>query len=176
MKIPASDRGRRPRLAADTPRLPRLPRLAGLALVVFGIGGGAVRAAEERAPGSLCIAPFHVEVPAPGEPPNADPILSRTTWPPSAKSVFEFRIDGRPAVTARNHEMVAVTGLPLDRKIKVEVRLDGKPFETFRLELGKRPGNRVCLWLYEGYWHWIDNGWHAELGCRCGDEGGGVRE
>lgn len=149
--------------------------LAGLVLAGAGGVTGVARAEEERLSGSLCIAPFHVEARAPGEPPNADPILSQTTWPPSAQSVFEFRIDGRPPIAVRNHEQIAVTGLAIDREVKVEVRLDGKPFESFRLELAEKPGHRICLWLYEGYWHWIDNGWEPKLGCRCGEEEGGDR-
>lgn len=172
MRTLSANRGCR---RASTTRRPPFAWLAGLAFVHCLFAAGVVRAEDERQSGSLCIAAFHIEERALGEPPNADPILSSTTWPPSAKSVFEFRIDGRPAVTVRNHEMVAVAGLATDRKVKVEVRLDGKPFETFRLELGKKPGTRICLWLYEGYWHWIDNGWNAELGCRCGEVGEGAQ-
>ena len=124
--------------------------------------------AAEPSTGAICLAPFHVATPAPGERTGSDPILSQTTWPPQHDSAFEFRVDRRPPIALRNHEMVAVTDLPLDHKVKVVVRLDGKPFEAFALDLGAAPDHRICLWLYPGYWHWIDNGWGPELGCKCG--------
>jgi hypothetical protein len=119
-------------------------------------------------PGVICIAPFHVEEPEPGRPPlAAGPNMSQTTWGPGADSVFTFRIDKRPRVAVRNHEMLLISGLPVDRKVKVEVRLDDKPFEAFSLNLGGKPEQRVCLWLYGGYWHWVDIGWDAVRGCKC---------
>ncbi|HYH47618.1 MAG TPA: hypothetical protein VEG34_18195, partial [Thermoanaerobaculia bacterium] len=59
------------------------------------------------------------------------------------------------------------SGLPVDRKVKVEVRLDDKPFEAFWLNLGEDAEWRSCLWLRPGYWHWIDIGWDAVRGCKC---------
>jgi hypothetical protein len=63
--------------------------------------------------------------------------------------------------------MAWIKGLPTDRKILVEVRQDGQPTESFRLDLRKEEKNRVCLWLYTGYWHWVNTGWDAAHGCRC---------
>jgi hypothetical protein len=144
-------------------------RLAGLAVVACLAGSGRAVAAEPTR-GTICIAPFHVATPESGEPTASGPILSQTTWPPQADSAFAFRIDQRPSISLRNHEMVAVTDLPTDRKVKVVVRLDGQPFEAFSLDLGAATEHRICLWLYPGYWHWIDNGWSPELGCKCGTE------
>ncbi len=63
--------------------------------------------------------------------------------------------------------MAAVRDLPTARRARVRVTLDGRPFETFSLDLGKTTDHRICLWLYPGYWHWIDNGWTEALGCKC---------
>jgi hypothetical protein len=136
------------------------------ALPALAVASGPAAAADLS--GALCIAPFHVEEPKPGEPPLiSGPNMSQTTWGPAARSVFTFRIDKRPRVAVRNHEMMLISGLPTDRKVKVEVRLDDRPFETFRLNLGDAREHRICLWLYPGYWHWIDQGWNPKLGCKC---------
>jgi hypothetical protein len=97
--------------------------------------------------------------------------MSQTTWAPSWDSTFTFRVDKRHETKVRNREMGRITGLPIDRKILVEVRLDGKPFEAFRLDLAQEQDQRVCLWLYPGYWHWVDMGWDTRKGCRCGEGG-----
>jgi len=49
----------------------------------------------------------------------------------------------------------------------VRVKLDERPFESFSINLRREPNQRVCLWLYPGYWHWINTGWNAKLGCTC---------
>ena len=138
-------------------------------LLLFGMAGPvAVNAQESGGPGTgvICIAPFKVEVPSPGMPPIVEPIMS-TTRPPSATSKFTFRIDKKLKATVGNGEMVLIKGVPTDRKVLVEVRLDDEPFESFRLDLRKESGKRACLWLYGGYWHWINLGWDPKLGCRC---------
>jgi hypothetical protein len=142
-------------------------RHVGLAIVALLLGSHRLHAAEP-ATGPICLAPFHVPTPAAGKPTASDPIMSQTTWPPQADSAFEFRIDQRPSISLHNHEMLAVADLPIDRRVKVVVRLDGRPFEAFSLDLGAATDHRICLWLYPGYWHWIDNGWSPELGCKCG--------
>lgn len=96
-----------------------------------------------------------------------EPPMDPPTWPPSWDSKFTFRIDKKLRATVANGEMFLITGVPADRKVLVEIRLDGRPFEAFRLDLRKEPEKRICLWLYEGYWHWVNTGWDAEKGCRC---------
>jgi hypothetical protein len=112
---------------------------------------------------SICIAPFHV--PVGGD--ALEPIMSQTTWPPSEDSRFEFRIHGTRRATVTNGEMASISGLPTDRRIRVTVSLDGRPFESLSLDLRHESEHRICLWLYPGYWHWINNGWQEKLGCRC---------
>lgn len=90
-----------------------------------------------------------------------------TTPAPQPSSVFTFIVDKRLKASVRNGEMARITGVPTDRKVMVEIRMQGKGFETFWLNLGKEPEKRVCLWLYPGYWHWINNGWDPKLGCKC---------
>jgi hypothetical protein len=63
--------------------------------------------------------------------------------------------------------MVHLIGLRADKPVRIRVQLDSRPFETFQLDLSKAPGQRICLWLYPGYWHWIDQGWDPKLGCKC---------
>jgi hypothetical protein len=134
-----------------------------LLLAVLSAAAGA----QEPGPGSICIAPFKIPVSAPGEPPTISEPPMSTTPAPSASSKFTFRIDRELKATVGNGEMALITGVPVDRKVLVEIRMDGRPFESFRLDLGKQPEKRVCLWLYPGYWHWINNGWQAKLGCQC---------
>ena len=93
--------------------------------------------------------------------------MSDTTWPPSWDSKFTFRIDRKLRATVGSGERAFIRDLPVNRKILVEVRLDGKPFESFRLDLSRKEGQRTCLWLYSGYWHWVDMGWDEKKGCLC---------
>jgi hypothetical protein len=127
-----------------------------LALVLAAVSSASV--AEET--GVICIAPF--EAPRPG----SEPPIS-TTPAPSPDTVFTFVVDKRLKASVRRGEMALLTGVPVDRRVKVEVRTQTRGFETFWLHLGKEPEKRVCLWLYPGYWHWIDNGWEPKLGCKC---------
>lgn len=154
----------------------RWRRLPFALLLAAGFAGAAPSPAAEPAsggPGEICIAPFHREEPKDGlpAPSTLQPNMSRTTWAPAWDSTFTFRVN-KQEVKVRNREMGRITGLPVDRKVLVEIRLDGKPFEAFRLHLGEEPGNRVCLWLYSGYWRWVDMGWDAGKGCKCGEAGG----
>jgi hypothetical protein len=96
------------------------------------------------------------------------PNMSQTTWPPSVSSTFVFRVGKRIKASVHNDEMVSITGVPVDRKVLVGIRLDGRPYESFWVDLRKARDRRVCLWLYEGYWHWVDTGWDEAKGCRCG--------
>jgi len=129
--------------------------------------------AAAKAAGQLCIAPFHARRPPespPGIPPPpvppGEPSLSDTTWEPQYDSEFKFFINGRERATLHDGEMVYLTDLPTAKPIRVRVTLDKRPFESFSLDLSKYD-HRICLWLYPGYWHWIDNGWDSKLGCRC---------
>lgn len=142
--------------------------LAGASILVPGVVSAvsAVSAASSAPPkdaGVICIAPFHLDEGYPGK---YGPAMS-TTPMASADTVFTFIVDKRLKATVKNHEMKMITGVPVDRKVKVEVRTGKEGFETFWLHLGKKEDQRVCLWLYPGYWHWIDNGWDPKLGCKC---------
>ena len=86
--------------------------------------------------------------------------MSQETWPPSPRSKFVFRVDKRIKRTVAAGEAVEIRDIPTSRKVLVQVELDGRPFESFRIDLRKRRDRRLCLWLYPGYWHWIE-------GCRC---------
>jgi hypothetical protein len=127
---------------------------------------GPISAASAKDVGVICIAPFDVMV-SPEGVTLPEPNMSPTTWGPSVDSKFTFRVDKKLKATVGKGEMVLIEDVPVDRKVLVEIRLDGKPFESFRLDLRKEPGQRVCLWLYGGYWHWIDLGWDPKLGCKC---------
>lgn len=140
-------------------------RAAGLLVTCIALAEARPITAAES--GTLCIAPFHRDEPKVGQPPNPGEPLMSTTPAPSWRSTFSFRFDRSLETHVKNHEMKRVEGLRLDRRIQVEVRLDGKPFETFYLDFGGAPDHRICLWLYPGYWHWIDNGWNLKLGCKC---------
>lgn len=133
-------------------------RLRALLAIVLASASPAAFAAGDT--GVICIAPFE------GARPASEPPMS-TTPAPSPAAVFTFVVDKRLKASVRKGEMALITGVPADRKVMVEVRLDRQGFETFWLHLGKEPDQRVCLWLYPGYWHWIDNGWDPRLGCKC---------
>jgi hypothetical protein len=128
--------------------------------------------AEEKtkaaATGMICVAPFHVQPVSREHPPASEPLMSTTTWAPSADSKFVFRVGKTIKATVANHQMVAIHDVPADRKVLVGIRLDGKPFESFYVDLRKEKNRRICLWLYKGYWHWINTGWEEVQGCRCG--------
>ena len=111
--------------------------------------------------GIICVAAF--------QPPGlgSGPHMSQTTWAPAADSKFEFRIGKGIKATVPANKMVTISGVPADRRVMVGVRLDGKPFESFPVDLRKEDG-RACLWLYKGYWHWVNTGWDRVKGCRCG--------
>lgn len=118
--------------------------------------------------GVICIAPFE------GAHLGSEPPMS-TTPAPLPSTVFTFIVDKRLKATVRKGEMAQITGVPTDRKVKVEIRTQSQGFETFWLNLGKEPEKRVCLWLYPGYWHWINNGWEPKLGCKCEESPGPTR-
>ncbi|MFL6246792.1 MAG: hypothetical protein ACJ74H_12250 [Thermoanaerobaculia bacterium] len=112
--------------------------------------------------GVICVAPFHAG------PKSHGPNMSQTTWAPAADSKFEFRIGKNIKATVPAGRMVTIANVPADRRVMIGIRLDGKPFESFPIDLRKEEKNRACLWLYEGYWHWVNMGWSEGKGCRCG--------
>jgi hypothetical protein len=167
------DRSRARRMHWQGLRIPMLRAAAVTALAASwsAISGAAV---ASQASGELCVAPFHAKASPstlPGQPPPppspSEPSLSETTWEPGHDSHFTFYVDGVKRATVGDGEMAHLTSLPTDRKIRVRVQLDGRPFEAFSLDLS-RYDHRICLWLYPSYWHWIDLGWEPELGCKCG--------
>ncbi len=102
---------------------------------------------------SHCSNPSRIP-PSPGE-----PSLSQTTWAPQHDSRFTFFVNGHQSATLADGQMAYLTGLPTNKPIRVRARLDGRPFEAFSLDLSRATDHRICLWLYPGYWHWINNGW-----------------
>jgi hypothetical protein len=110
--------------------------------------------------GTICIAAFQAAEPL-------QPNMSATTWGPSAASVYEFRVGKGLQASVRNGETVSIEGVPTDRRVLVGVRLDGRPYESFHIDLREEPDQRACLWLYRGYWHWVNTGWDESKGCRC---------
>ncbi|HEX6904881.1 MAG TPA: hypothetical protein VF789_34555 [Thermoanaerobaculia bacterium] len=138
-------------------------RTAGWVLFLAMLGPAAASAKDT---GVICIAPFDVKLTPEGFP-VPEPNMSKTTWGPSKDSKFTFRVDKKLKATVGKGEMVLIKDVPADRKVLVEIRLDGKPYESFRLDLRKEPDRRVCLWLYENYWHWVNLGWDPKLGCKC---------
>lgn len=143
-------------------------RASALALALAVLAGGASTLAAETpsSAGLICIAPFGAHVPAdPNMPGEAN--LSTATWPPISTSIFEFRLDGKKVATVRRGEMVAVRDVPLDRQVRLSIKLDGKPFESYTIDLRDEPDRRTCLWLYPGYWRWLNGPWDEKRGCRC---------
>ena len=112
--------------------------------------------------GSICIAPFDsrtyngpaMDLPGPG-----------------VDSTYTFRVDRKrtPGLEARVAllERGFIERVPTDRPVLVEVLLDGKPVEAFRLDLGKEPEGRYCTQLYTGYWHWVRAFDANSPGCAC---------
>lgn len=96
-------------------------------------------------PGAVCIAPFRVS--------PLEPRMVQETWPPSADSVFHFQFGKFATADVRAGQAVKVGDLPADRRMRVRISLDGRPFESFWLDLSKERGHRECLWLRPGYWH-----------------------
>lgn len=146
-----------------------LSRRSGLALVLASASflfSSVAFGAPSKDEGVICIAPFKIEEGPGGIPRVGEPPMS-TTPKPSSKAKFTFIVDKRLKASVKNGEMGMITGVPTDRKVRVEVRMNDRGFETFWLNLGEERGKRVCLWLYPGYWHWIDQGWDPKLGCKC---------
>ena len=147
-----------------------------MVLLVLGGAAPSAMAADPTAAtatpagtGLICLVPFHTAEPlGPGLPPPAgEANLSETTWGPSPDSKFEFRLDKKLVATVPRDRMVAIHDVPVDRRVLLSIRLDGRPFESFPVELGKEPDHRLCLWLRPGYWHWSYRYWEPRLGCRC---------
>lgn len=100
------------------------------------------------------------------------PNMSATTSAPAFDSVFKFRVDKHIVATVRSNETVLIPDVPVKRRVKVEVRVDDRPFETFWVDLQRVRDHRICLWLYPGYWHWIEMAWgDTKLGCKCKEPG-----
>ena len=135
--------------------------VARIGAVLLLLWASSALAASKDAGGMICIAAFK---PASI---NDGPNMSPETWGPSASSVFTFKVGKQTPVTVHPNEAVSIKDIPTDRRVLVRVQLDGRPFESFWIDLRKEPDQRVCLWLYPGYWHWINSGWKKNLGCTC---------
>ena len=151
IRLPTDDHGRCAR------------RLLSSVILAF-CGASALAAASGD--GLICIAPFGAHVPAdPNMPGEAN--LSTATWPPTSDSMFEFRLDGKKVAAVRRGEMAVVRGVALDRQVRLSIKLDGKPFESYPIDLRAEPDRRTCLWLYPGYWRWLNGPWDVKRGCKC---------
>jgi hypothetical protein len=115
-----------------------------------------------RAGGKICIAPFHPARFA------SEPPMLMDHPAPGPDSKYSFRVDGKLKASVGVGELGLIAGVPVDRKVRVQVLLDGKPIESFKVDLRRARGHRDCLWLHEGYWTWSLLGdWYEESGCRC---------
>jgi len=110
--------------------------------------------------GTICIAAFQAAEPL-------QPNMSTSTWGPSANSAYEFRVGKGSTTFVHLGETMSIEGVPIDRRVVVGVRLDGRPYESFWVDLRKEPEQRACFWLYRGYWRWVNTGWDESKGCRC---------
>jgi hypothetical protein len=92
---------------------------------------------------------------------------------PGPQSAYSFRVDrGKtPGLEARVRagESARIDGIPADRPVLVEVALDGRPTEAFRIDLTSRVEHRMCLELYRGYNHWVEAFGERRRGCSCWD-------
>lgn len=134
---------------------PLLAVLPVIAIVGLGTANG-----YAQPTGAVCIAPFKTDFSGP-------PMLMDRPAP-GAQGKYSFRIDKKLEATVGAGERSLITGVPADRKVRVEVRLDGKPTESFWIDLRKSEEKRVCLWLHESYWNWqVDPAWDWRPSCRC---------
>jgi hypothetical protein len=121
--------------------------------------GVAPASASETATGEVCIAGFKITDPT-------GPIMDLPGPGPDSK--YTFRFDKRFDVSVGLGEVRRVDGLPTDRRFLVELRLDGRRTEAFWVDFRKQDASRVCLWLYESYWHWaLTYAEDSERGCKC---------
>lgn len=131
------------------------------AVPILILAAAVAASAQSKPTGAVCIAPFQGS-----DRPTEQMLMDRPA--PGAKAEYSFRIARKLEATVGSGERKLITGVPADRKVLVEVRLNGKPTESFWIDLRKDPERRVCLWLYEGYWNWqVDHGWKWRKGCRC---------
>ena len=135
-------------------------RFSVLVLILVAAVAAGEANGQVQPPGAVCIAPFKTDFSGP------QMLMDRPA--PGAHGKYSFFFDKKLKATVGSDERRLITGVPVDRKVLVEVRLDGKPTESFWVDLSQDPENRVCLWLYEGYWNWqVDHGWHWRRACRC---------
>lgn len=140
--------------------MPDRQRFAVLILILAAAMAAGEVNGQSQTTGAVCIAPFKTDFSGP------QMLMDRPA--PGAHGKYSFRFDKKLKATVGSDERRLITDVPADRKVLVEVRLDGKPTENFWIDLSKDPENRVCLWLYEGYWNWqVDHGWHWRRACRC---------
>ena len=137
----------------------------GVGLAVW-LSASLLAAQEAPAPsGEVCLAAFKVS--ATGE-------LAMDLPGPGPGSKYTFRFDKKTDVTLGEGDERLVAALPADRRMLVEVRLDGKRTEAYWLDLRDHQRGRACLWLYRGYWHWAVTQWDdRQRGCHCWDEAAG---
>ncbi len=133
--------------------------------LLFAIALNVQATRSPESSGRVCIAAF--------TPPSKDQVpseptmsVAHTTWAPGEQSTFSFQFDQRAPVIVSKGQSMLIEALPLNQELRIKVRLDDQPFESFVLRLDAETPQR-CLWFYPGYWHWVDNGWEARLGCDC---------
>jgi hypothetical protein len=131
-------------------------------LAVILACAAAPAAADEpssKSNGAVCIAGFKISDPT-------GPIMDLPG--PGEDSKYTFRFDKQRDVQVGKGETRVVDGLPTDRRFLVELRLDGRRTEAFWIDFRKEDEPRVCLWLYEGYWHWAKTyADDLDRGCKC---------
>lgn len=149
------------RPAIERRRRRALTLLLGMSCGATAIAGRAPTGTPSAPPatvGSICIAAFH---PDPGHGPSMD------LPGPGPDSHYTFRVDGGEPVTLAVGERHRFDDVRADRRVVIAVRLDGKPTESLRVDLGNEPEHRLCLVLRRGYWHWVDGLLETSRGCTC---------
>ena len=121
---------------------------------------GFAASAHAAGSGAVCLAPFPVDGEAAPHALVLDPVTSHTT--------FRIRFGNREKVELKQGQTLAVSSLPLDRKIRVSIAKDGKPYESFVLNFADLKTGKVCMWLYLPYVTWQLSPYvHRQHRCRC---------
>ena len=132
---------------------------------------GAQRAAEDaRSPaartGSVCLV-------STAEPTSGEKSLynyaAGIPWPAYTVQFNDGVAVDMPHAPQSRGPGVLVTGLPLDERHMIRIRLKGKPIESFRFRFEKDDRGRLCIWVKELYLTW--NLWPAHQLPACGCKG-----